>query len=183
MKGSRDKVGHKTKKPREIGHPVSTYYGKYRGVVVNNVDPMGQGRIQVQVPNVLDASSSWAVPCLPAGGSPQAQFQPPRVGAGVWVEFEGGDPANPIWAGNMWNAQETRFPGVMLEEVPGRFRPIPGVQTSTEATRERILGVDWPPKTFGVQKIEAPDLNAKANEVPIEPIELPKQDDEGPPDD
>lgn len=160
---------------------MSNFYGKYRGLVVNNVDPLGQGRIQVQVLAVSD-TSTWALPCLPAGGL-SGQFEPPPVGAGVWVEFEAGDPANPIWAGNMWGAQESRFTGVMLEEVPGRIQQIPGVQTSTEVNRERILGVNWPPKTFGVQKIEAPDLNAKANEVPIEPIELPKQDGEGPPDD
>ena len=28
------------------------YYGKYRGTVLNNVDPMQQGRLQVQVPDV-----------------------------------------------------------------------------------------------------------------------------------
>src|SRR5262249_8067446 len=33
--------------------PAQTYYGKYRGTVVNNVDPMRKGRIQVEVPDVL----------------------------------------------------------------------------------------------------------------------------------
>ena len=28
------------------------YYGKYRGTVVNNIDPLQIGRIQVQVPDV-----------------------------------------------------------------------------------------------------------------------------------
>ena len=32
------------------GH--SKYYGKYRGMVVNNIDPMQMGRLQVQVPDV-----------------------------------------------------------------------------------------------------------------------------------
>ena len=72
--------------------------------------------------------SAWAVPCLPAGGL-QGQFQFPAIGTGVWVEFEGGDPAYPIWAGNMWNEQEPRFPGVMVEEIPGPA-PISGVPTS-----------------------------------------------------
>ena len=30
-----------------------TYFGKYRGTVVNNVDPMVRGRVQVAVPAVL----------------------------------------------------------------------------------------------------------------------------------
>lgn len=158
---------------------MSTFYGKFRGVVVSNLDPMEQGRIQVQVPNVTDASA-WAMPCLPAGGPPQAQFQPPPIGAGVWVEFEGGDPAYPIWAGNMWDEREARFPGVMLEEVPGPV-PVPGVPTSERANRGRSK-IDWPRKEFPL-KIEAPDLNADANDVLIEPIELPQEDDEGPPHD
>lgn len=158
---------------------MSTLFGKYRGVVVGNLDPLGQGRIQVQVPNVSN-TSAWAVPCLPVGGPPQAQFQFPPIGSGVWVEFEGGDPAYPVWPGNMWDEREARFPGVMVEEVPGPV-PIPGVPTSKRASLGRPK-IDRPHQEFPF-KIEAPDLNAEPNDVPIEPIELPKQDDEGPPDD
>lgn len=32
--------------------PEEKYYGKYRGVVINNVDPMMEGRLIVQVPDV-----------------------------------------------------------------------------------------------------------------------------------
>ena len=32
---------------------MSRFYGKYRGKVKNNLDPMQQGRIQVGVPAVL----------------------------------------------------------------------------------------------------------------------------------
>ncbi|HHS83781.1 MAG TPA: baseplate assembly protein, partial [Gammaproteobacteria bacterium] len=28
------------------------FYGKYRGTVINNIDPMQIGRLQVQVPDV-----------------------------------------------------------------------------------------------------------------------------------
>lgn len=157
---------------------LSTFYGKYRGSVVNTVDPMGQGRIQVQVPNVLEVST-WALPCLPIG-TPQAQFRPPPVGSGVWVEFEGGDPAYPIWAGNMWETQESGFSGVMVDEVRGPV-PIPGVPVSERLIPSRQK-IGRPSHEFPL-KVEAPDLKADANEVPIEPIELPKQDDDGPPDD
>ena len=41
------------------------HYGKYRGVVLTNIDPMQMGRIQVQVPDVLGPTlSSWAMPCV-----------------------------------------------------------------------------------------------------------------------
>ena len=32
------------------------YYGKYRGMVLNNVDPLQQGRLQIQVP---DVAGTW----------------------------------------------------------------------------------------------------------------------------
>lgn len=84
---------------------METYYGKYRGVVLNNVDPMQKGRIQVQVPDVLGLGlSSWAMPCLPMTGVQAGVYAVPPIGAGVWVEFEGGNPEAPIWTGGFWGS-------------------------------------------------------------------------------
>jgi hypothetical protein len=45
------------------------FYGKYRGVVMSNVDPMQIGRLQVEVPDVLGVGvSRWAMPCVPFAG-------------------------------------------------------------------------------------------------------------------
>ena len=82
---------------------MSTFLGKFRGTVVNNLDPMQLGRLQVSVPLVLgDGQLSWAMPCVPFAGSGVGFFAIPPVGANVWVEFEGGDPNYPIWAGCFW---------------------------------------------------------------------------------
>jgi hypothetical protein len=84
-----------------------SFFGKYRGKVENNVDPMLLGRIQVSVPAVLGAGRlSWAMPCVPYAGSQVGLFLIPPVGANVWVEFEGGDPDYPIWAGCFWASGE-----------------------------------------------------------------------------
>jgi uncharacterized protein involved in type VI secretion and phage assembly len=85
------------------------YYGKYRGTVVNNIDPEQRGRIQALVPDVSNVMlSSWAEPALPAGGPHTGMFTVPQLGAGVWIEFEQGDPDYPIWTGCYWgNALET----------------------------------------------------------------------------
>ena len=85
------------------------YWGKYRGTVVNNVDPLQLGRIQALVPDVLGvAISSWALPCAPVGGTNMGVFAVPLPGAGVWIEFEQGDPDYPIWVGCFWGtAAET----------------------------------------------------------------------------
>ncbi len=78
------------------------YYGKYRGTVLNNVDPELRGRLMLTVPDVLGAiPSSWAEPCVPLAGPtgpPMGVYFVPPIGAGVWVEFEAGNPDYPIWA-------------------------------------------------------------------------------------
>jgi len=76
------------------------FFGKYRGVVTDNQDPLQIGRVRARVPDVMgDQESGWAMPCFPFGGSAMGFFALPSVGAGVWIEFEHGDPDYPIWAG------------------------------------------------------------------------------------
>jgi hypothetical protein len=80
------------------------YYGKYRGKVAANTDPLEIGRVQVTCPAVLgNGRLAWALPCTPYAGPRVGFFAVPPVGADVWVEFEGGDPDHPIWAGCFWN--------------------------------------------------------------------------------
>ena len=84
------------------------FLGKYRATVHNNVDPDRLGRIQAIVPSVTgpDEPSTWALPCLPAAGAAMGLFTVPRKGAGVWIEYEGGDPSYPIWVGGYWGEGE-----------------------------------------------------------------------------
>lgn len=85
------------------------YLGKFRGTVVNNLDPLQTGRIQAIVPDVAGLlPSSWAMPCVPVAGPNMGVFTVPPIGAGVWIEFERGDPDYPIWVGGYWgSAAET----------------------------------------------------------------------------
>ncbi|MCP3137406.1 phage baseplate assembly protein V [Pyxidicoccus xibeiensis] len=86
---------------------MNRYFGKFRGRIVNNVDPLMLGRVQVGVPAVLgDGTLSWAMPCTPFAGPQVGMFALPPVGANVWVEFEGGDPDYPIWTGCFWGTGE-----------------------------------------------------------------------------
>lgn len=84
------------------GNPTK-YYGKYRGLVIENLDPEQIGRVLVQVPDVLgETPSSWAMPCVPVAGIQAGCFVVPPIGSQVWVEFEQGDPDYPIWTGGFW---------------------------------------------------------------------------------
>lgn len=82
-------------------------YGKYRGIVVDNMDPQKRGRLKVRIASVLgDQDSDWALPCFPYGGAnQQGMFMVPDVDAQVWVEFEEGDIHRPIWVGTFWQQQ------------------------------------------------------------------------------
>jgi hypothetical protein len=93
------------------------FFGKYRGTVINNIDPLQTGRIQALVPDVAGLlPSSWAMPCVPVAGLNMGVFTVPPIGAGVWIEFEHGDPDFPIWVGGYWgSAAETP---TMAKTVP-----------------------------------------------------------------
>ena len=81
------------------------YFGKYRGQVATNVDPLNQGRVQVTCPAVLgEGTLSWAMPCSPYAGKSVGLFLVPPEKANVWVEFEGGDPDYPICGGCFWDS-------------------------------------------------------------------------------
>lgn len=82
------------------------YFGKYRGVVEDNNDTTGRGRLQVSVPGVLGTLKLWAMPCVPYAGNKVGLYSLPEPQTGVWVEFEGGDPSYPIWTGFFWGDNE-----------------------------------------------------------------------------
>jgi len=81
------------------------FYGKYRGLVLNNIDPMQLNRLMVQVPDVGGLiPATWAMPCVPVAGIQNGMVALPMIGSGVWVEFEQGDPDYPIWVGCFWGS-------------------------------------------------------------------------------
>ena len=82
------------------------FFGKYRGKVSNNEDPLRLGRVEVVVPAVLGNVPRWALPCVPYAGPDRGLVALPNTEANVWVEFEAGDPDYPIWAGCFWGEGE-----------------------------------------------------------------------------
>jgi hypothetical protein len=84
------------------------YFGKYRGLVVDNLDPDKRGRLKLRVPSVLgEATTAWALPCFPYGGAADLGFiAVPPTGAMVAVEFLEGDLSSPIWTGSFWRSAD-----------------------------------------------------------------------------
>lgn len=138
------------------------YLGKYRGVVLNNVDPMQQGRLQVQVPDVGGLiPATWAMPCVPLAGIQNGMFALPMIGSGVWVEFEQGDPDYPIWVGCFWGSGA---------EVPALARATPpGLQAITLQTtlQNGITVSDLPGPTGGIMIKSATGATLIVNDTGI----------------
>lgn len=128
----------------EIGS-ARKYYGKYRGTVINNVDPLQIARIMVMVPDVLGPiPSSWAMPCLPFTGKQSGMWCLPQIGTGIWVEFEQGDPDYPIWSG-CWYGIVAEVPVLALAAPPA----VPNIVLQTTAQNTLMLS-DLPGPTGGI---------------------------------
>lgn len=111
------------------------YYGKYRGTVINNIDPEQRGRIMAMVPDVLGITpSSWALPCVPMAGKQQGVFMIPQMGSGVWIEFEQGNPDYPIWVGGFWGVA-AEVPAFALVPPP----ILPGQNILMQTTGQNML--------------------------------------------
>ena len=83
----------------------SRFYGKYRGSVTEIDD--ATLRIKAKVPAVLgEQPTGWCMPCVPYAGAGAGFAFIPEAGAGVWIEFEGGDVSYPIWSGCYWRTDE-----------------------------------------------------------------------------
>lgn len=93
------------------------FYGKYRGVVADNRDPLMLGRITAKVSDVLgENETGWALPAVAYAGNGVGLFLLPPTGASVWIEFEHGDPDYPIWTGCFWAQGEVPVSPAVAEK-------------------------------------------------------------------
>ncbi len=124
---------------------MNNYVGKYRGIVIENIDPMQMGRLMVQIPDVSNLiPSTWAMPCVPFAGIQSGFFAVPEIGSGVWIEFEQGNPDYPIWVGCYW-ASAADVPALALAAPPGVQQVV--VQTTEQ---NMLLISDVPGPTGGI---------------------------------
>ena len=124
---------------------MAKFYGKYRGTVLDNIDPMQIGRLMVQVPDVSNIlPSTWAMPCVPFAGIQCGFYALPPIGAGVWIEFEQGDSDYPIWVGGFWGSA-AEVPALALATPPGLQSIV--LQTTGQNT---LMISDTPGPTGGI---------------------------------
>lgn len=88
-------VAEETERPTLLPEESFALFGIYRATCVNATDPLLQRRLQLVIPAVSGAVSTWAQPCLP----PEWSGALPKAGDEVWVMFEAGDENSPVWLG------------------------------------------------------------------------------------
>jgi len=83
-------------------YEIKTLTGVYRAVVADNNDPTNQNRVKLFIQTNPTEKTDWVWALEPSSTHTKA----PAIGQGVWVMFEGGDPAFPIWFGEFGKHQE-----------------------------------------------------------------------------
>jgi uncharacterized protein involved in type VI secretion and phage assembly len=155
------------------------FFGKYRGIVTDTLDPLMTGRIKAKVPDVMgEQESGWAMPCVPFAGDGMGFFAVPKVGAGVWIEFEHGNPEYPIWSGCWWGnvselPQKLLTPpppskkvilktegghSILLDDTPG----VGGITLETSSGQKIVmtaLGIEINNGQGGVIKMTGPQIS------------------------
>ncbi|NET59620.1 MAG: phage tail protein [Symploca sp. SIO2E6] len=85
----------------------SRIYGIVVGVVTNNEDPEGLGRVKVRLPWLSDEDESdWARIAAPMAGRERGMYFLPEIDDEVLVAFEHGDVRFPYIIGSLWNSQD-----------------------------------------------------------------------------
>jgi phage baseplate assembly protein gpV len=112
------------------------FYGVTVGKVINLLDPMLLGRVQVQLPFIdsLDLSP-WARIAVPMAGIAHGTYFIPNIGDEVLVAFEHGDVNAPYVIGSLWNAMAP----------PPLPSPVPQIRMIRTPAGNQIVFTEVPP--------------------------------------
>ncbi|WP_421848989.1 phage baseplate assembly protein V [Novosphingobium sp.] len=140
------------------------YYGKYRATVLNNLDPMNQGRVQVQLADRYGPfPSTWALPALQFAGKGMSGIVAlPAIASMVWVEFEAGDPDYPVWSGSFWPDPA----GLPVQALAGATPVTPNIHLQT-TTGTSITLSDNPAQQVFIKTIAGAMISIGASGIVI----------------
>ncbi len=112
------------------------FYGVCTGRVINVLDPLMLGRVQVQLPFIdsLDLSP-WARVASPMAGPLHGVYMIPNPGEEVLVAFEQGDTNAPYVIGSLWSAMNP----------PPLPSPVPQIRMIKTLAQNQIVITEVPP--------------------------------------
>jgi len=117
------------------------FYGVVTGRVINLMDLMQLGRVQVQLPFIDDLDlSRWARIATPMSGIVSGVAMLPQIGDEVLVAFEHGDVNVPYVIGSLWNGFAPPPPNLPVPDSPVRTSYMIRTLTGNE-----LLMIEAPP--------------------------------------
>lgn len=155
----------------------NSLYGAFRAIVSDVKDPLGQGRVRVLLPALLDSADSeiWARVATLMAGDNRGTWFVPDVNDEVLVIFEGGDLGFPFVIGSLWRGAD-KPPVSMDDEGNNNLKVIrsrSGLQVTLDDTSGReTLTLETP----GGQRVKLTDTSGAiemvdgiGNSVKLEP--------------
>lgn len=135
------------------------FYGVTTGRVINVLDPLTLGRVQVQLPfiDALDLAP-WARIAVPFAGSMSGHYFIPDVGDQVLVAFEHGDVNAPYVLGGLWSAMAP----------PPLPSPVPQIRAIRTLVGNQLVMTEAPP-TVTLQNAPTPAAALPAPPSPTGP--------------
>ncbi|MDB4881909.1 MAG: hypothetical protein JWL95_675 [Gemmatimonadetes bacterium] len=137
------------------------FYGVTTGRVINPLDPLMLGRVQVQLPfiDALDLSP-WARVVTPMVGQMAGNYFIPNLGDEVLVAFEHGDVNAPYVIGCLWTA-------IAPPPLPSPLAQIRAIRT---LTGNQIVFTEVPPSVT-IQTAPTPPAVMPAPPSPVGPYQ------------
>lgn len=136
-------------------------WGIVIGLVTNNKDPEGLGRVKVKFPWMSETDeSTWARMSVPMGGKGKGFFYLPEINDEVLLAFEHGDIDHPYVLGALWNGKDK--PPLSNNNVVGRDGKVNQQIIRSRSGHEIILD-----DTSGQEKITIVDQSGN-NKIVID---------------
>jgi len=122
------------------------FYGVVTGTVIDPLDPMTLGRLQVQLHFIDDLDlSAWCRVAVPMAGQFSGFYCLPKLGDEVLVAFEHGDVNAPYIIGGLWNALSP----------PPMASPLPQIRCIRSVVGNQLVFTEVPP-TLTIQNGPTP---------------------------
>jgi phage baseplate assembly protein gpV len=135
------------------------FYGVTVGRVINPLDPLTLGRVQLQLPMIDDVElSPWARVAVPMAGLMHGHYFIPNVGDEVLVAFENGELTAPYIIGSLWTAMSP----------PPLPSPVPQIRVIRTLAGNQLVMSEVPP-TVTIQSGPTPPAVIPAPPTPAGP--------------